>query len=129
MNETEWQTHAADLLQWLRHAAERGGDFVSEQTPLVIQEYVTYARMTSTVLVVLGVVMMPLVLILWRASHRAYKTGDDDDAVLIPGLLSVLPLIAAAGIIGSNIDDCVKAWAAPRVLVLEKVSELSGLGE
>ena len=129
MNETEWRTHTTDLLRWLHDAVGRGGDFVSEQTPLVIQEYVTYIRTTSTVPVLVGVILAMLVMFLWRVTYRIHKTGTDVEAVQALLLLSVITTFFSAAFIGSSLDECVKAWVAPRVLVLEKVSELSGLGK
>lgn len=49
-----------EYMSKLEAAVQTSGDFVAEQVPLVVQEYVAYQRGTSTVVVVFGLIALLL---------------------------------------------------------------------
>lgn len=116
---------AAEVLDWLRGAAEKGADFVTTQAPLVAQEWVRWELVSGIYWIVLGLLGIYLGYSAFRWGAPRYKpTGDVGlaDVALVFG-----PIVALACLIplccGSN--QALKAAVAPRVVVMEKIAEMA----
>lgn len=118
----------ADMLGDIRNAVSAGGDFVLEQAPLVVQEYVEYIRIVSTMQVACGVIGLVAILLAyrywwWPFTEKAFD-GDDLFGSRVVGGLVAFGLSIACVIGICRVDTCIMAWVAPRVLILEKMKEL-----
>lgn len=119
-----------DSLDLLKTGLEKSSDFVLEQAPMVVQEYIAYTRVMSTVQVVSGVLLFILTCITCRYWMRlTYRLAtESSEALEVPvGIFGaaahIFAFIGSIGLI-SNITTCIMAWTAPRVLILEKIAEI-----
>jgi hypothetical protein len=115
---------------------EKGADFAIEQAPLVVQEYVAWQRVTTTVWLILGIIGLAAALrvFFWRTLPGFQGLWDKDrngyvpDAAYVPYIVqSIICAILAfvtPFMIGDNITPCLKAWFAPRILVIEWIKSL-----
>lgn len=126
-----------DTLNDARSAAEQGKDFVLEQAPRVVQEYIAYMRIESTILSALLALWVVAVLVAWVVVFRrgpywsANATGESTpsagDYAFVRGLgsfLAICFLIMGGLLGGKSVSTCIKAWVAPRVLIIEKAADL-----
>ncbi len=118
----------AKLLTYLAHlegAVKGTGDFVAEQAPLVVQEYILYMRVSTTLPLVVLVINLLFVLInirwLCRTPMQDLETGPPRLFVALGH--AILMLVVGPVVAGRNLDHCIKAWAAPRILVLDYIKE------
>lgn len=112
----------AKLLTYLAHleGAVKGGDFVAEQAPLVVQEYVLYMRVYSTLGMLLAGLFFALVFSILRWLSKAPEKGDAGDAAFAFGcIFLVLGILTTA----ANVSTCIKSYVAPRILVLDYIKE------
>ena len=99
-----------------------GTDFAVAQMPLLVQELITYARVTLTTFTVALVVLSPLCYRLtrwmWKKANACWSGDDDGDWVLaaIVSFIAFVGTTIAAPIMAAQ---CAKAWLAPRVYVLD----------
>lgn len=149
---SKWSAHAESLLQWSANVAEKAGNFAAEQTPLLVQEYLQWlfwqSAIKATVFGILWLVMIIIVALIWKyinrlekealeeynKSYTEWKEGgspspfDKDNylfargmSTIIIGMLSVIPLF-------NSIDcgmDAAKVKIAPRVIIVEKIADLT----
>jgi hypothetical protein len=117
------------MLQYLNSlegVVKSGTDFVADQMPLVLQEYIMYNRCYSTFAIVMSIV---LAVIAYKSFSRGMQTIAEDKRNTEPYMVSFTVFGMAAGILGliifcHNFDMMMKSWTAPRILVLEQISEL-----
>lgn len=129
MDTTQLTEQLKPVVDWLKAALDTSGQFVQEQSPLVVQEYIAYVRATSTLYVVFGVLIIVVAALLMRTVLRYLRSGEETseatDAVhVVLGVIAIVLFIAGPVAVVNHTDDCLKAWCAPRVLILEKVSDL-----
>lgn len=118
-----WQTHANEIAEWLKAAVKGGGDFVAEQAPLVVQEYVCYMRTAASVYTAVALVLVVLGFWLAVRSFREWEKDKRSESDVLFFLATVSIAIGAI-VFACHSNTCLKAWTAPRVLVLEKASEI-----
>lgn len=126
-NLTEKSNH---LIDWLDSAAKGTGNFLSEQPPMVISEYLTYNFWMSLatfilcgliflVMVITGGVILkkkPFFTVDYRGGRDYFPTHMTGAAILS---LSIIPFGSSC-----NTLDWFKIKVAPRVYVIEKAAEL-----
>lgn len=107
----------------LESVIKSSGDFVVEQTPIVIQEYITYNRAYSTSAFIVGVILIISGII---SANNGIKIGiKEENPRCIPFiLLGVISIFIGAVWSSSNFDNMLKSWTAPRVLVIEEINSL-----
>lgn len=117
---------------------EKGAGFVIEQAPDVVREYVTLCRVDYTFWTVFGLLMAVICLTsLFRKIIPTLNKTDDYDLprrereaicnVWVPLLImSIVGGIAGTIIFFSNVSLMLKAWFAPRILVIEWIKGLIG---
>lgn len=125
MNE-QMQSRMLEYLDALESAVQSGSDFVVGQAPLVCREYVDWCFWSAVIQAsACGVAIVLLLAFAWWSAVRAFKARDGNspwwDCLVFSVVLSVL--LAIPLILG--VLDIVKAKAAPRVLILEKVVALT----
>ena len=125
MNE-ELQKNLSKILEYL----EQGGALIAKETPLLIQEILTYYTYYYGIIVLVSV----LVLTAWllylprgiRIVNEAKETDNGGDAVvpmilmIAGGIGSFFPLLSIIFTTG----DFIKVLLAPRLFLLEKVTGL-----
>lgn len=117
-----------DSLDLLKTGLEKGSDFMLEQAPMVVQEYITYIRITTTIHVGLAVLLffvMPYTLYKYAKFMDGPSRGETIEILFgIGGAAAHLAglVLFITGL--CNITTCVMSWVAPRVLILEKIAEI-----
>jgi hypothetical protein len=125
----------SDLSDWIKVAAESTGAFVSREAPLFVQEYLRWTIVYGAMQGILGIIVVALFVIGFRWSvRRAYaayqKTGDDLDffPTGIGVLIVLVPVIFYLfGCVAPAVFSAVKAYVAPRVMLVEKAADLTGI--
>ena len=113
-------------LESLESVMKSGTDFVADQMPLVLQEYIVYNRCYSTVVVVMSIIM---IIIAYKMFDNGLKLGSTNARDLELYAIAYIMFGAIFGIVSfiifcHNFDTMLKSWAAPRLLVLTQISEL-----
>ncbi len=126
MNE-ELKLKLLTYLQYLENTVGKTSDFVSEQTPLLVQEYVRYSAIYHGILVGIGLGLLLVTLICVGVMIREFRKNGEGSrpGVMAPCAISGIVSLFMGGIlIGHNIDCAIKSLVAPRVLVLEYVRDM-----
>jgi len=124
-----------DLLVWMADSVRSGGSFLSEQAPLIAKEIVAWKMAAAyTWLVVLLVMFTASLVPLLLSRRRPWQTKDVETKVVDTtrnGAVGTLSLIALGFTFfvflcvgGTSIRDIVKCHTAPRLVVLEEVTEM-----
>ncbi len=116
----------AKLLTYLAHlegAVKGTGDFVAEQAPLVVQEYVLYMRVTSTLGMILAGFFFAIVLLVLRWFAKASEKDLQGDAGSGAFVIMLAALVFGLFATTANISTCIKSYVAPRILVLDYIKE------
>lgn len=106
------------ILGWLQQvgaALKTAGEFVVEQTPLVIQEKILFARVEAAVYLLLGLTLLGLMVWVWRQVPRV----RDDFLEVVISVGGLVSGIAGCILISEHLSPFLKVWFAPRVYILE----------
>lgn len=135
MNE-EAKKVAIEYIQKLLGLVEKGADFAGEQIPLVLQEIVGYGRAYETAIcVIFGLltILTPWIMYLGlkKADHleKCGNKNDADGVAILTMVVGVIVLLPSLITFFTTIDDCLKAWFAPRLYVIEYLHELAKSGK
>lgn len=116
----------------LEGAAETGGEFVAEQAPLVIQEYLVWYFWSNVLEACAGMALIILAVVIavvcWR-NFKAWfvcnKYGWVEPWIAVPVIVCAVMCVFGALPICLGIHDAVKVSVAPRVVLIEKAAELA----
>ena len=123
---TKLQETATELLDFVNNSK----DFVLEQTPLYVQEVVEFHFIDNALSAgMCGVFILCVLIITAFSSYKVYKVDRSDWGIEWITLGAILILIVVlTHIMGERLiehsKECYKAKYAPRVLIIEKLSEL-----
>lgn len=126
--EAELATRLLKYLDALESGLKSGGDFVKDQAPLVCQEWLNWNFTENLILSILGVASIVTILLVVRCVWSLTKGKNTDEAVIG---MTLTVLLGAASLIGisSWTATCalgaVKVYVAPRVVLLEKIQEMT----
>lgn len=133
MDETT-QKALNEFVQQIISAAQTGAQWTVEQAPLVVQEWLRW-QMAEAILSSVGSLLIlgglwfvalksvPHLVYAWAASYC--KEDDRDGAKLLGACISIIISFMVVSIVTfPNILTAFKVWISPRVIVLEKFSEL-----
>lgn len=110
------------ITQWV----EAGGQFVAEQTPLIVNEILLYRFWESLIFFILWTVASAILMSLSLVFYN--KSKDDDDEFLIA---SVFFAVTACVVFAMSLDlnlDWLKIKVAPRLYIIEYLAELTKIG-
>lgn len=119
-----------DLSNWIKSATKTTGEFLSEQTPLYIEEYISWYFYSNLFYSIYGVVIFILTLITFLLFLKKGSKYDWNSEFHICMPLTVLLAIILVGTsinlicVVSNVQNCIKAYVAPRVLIVEQFGNL-----
>ena len=122
-----------DLTGWIKQSAESVGTFAAQQTPLYVNEYISWCFYEALLLALWGIFLILLCIPLVKAFKLGDKWNKQNEYGCGCGgpimALSVVAMIAAAGIgfimFASGVEDAVKVKVAPRVVLVDKVLDIT----
>lgn len=127
MNE-ELEKRLEKYLETLESTITQASDFAIEQTPLVVQEYLSWIFWSNIFLFALNIIIIIFcIFLMFKLRFVMAKNMDTDIAV---GFQILCFIMSSVGIILGFIFSAVslyyaiKVAVAPRVVLLEKISEL-----
>ncbi len=111
-----------EYLQEIEKSAGQVTDFAIEQTPLVIQEFLAWQIACGTLAIIVSVIGIVVGIVACRLVLRKVETPDEKAfGCFLVAAVTIVPF----GILGgTSIAGVTKAVVAPRVVVLEKISDL-----
>lgn len=120
----EIQSRLVKYLDKLEEVAKSGADLAADQIPGVLHEYVAYCRISHTTGLVIG--MLLGVVAVWCVKQLAKEFAKSGSEVRDIGLAvgAACGGFMALALVMTNTEPTIKAWAAPRVLLLEKLNEM-----
>ena len=130
----------ADLSEWVKVAADNTGAFISREAPLFVQEYVRWVIVkgvaSSLLWLIVAAILSYTAHRLWAANMKAntaakqngsYSSDPFFGAALAVSMIGGFGLLVTFGFVMPAASDALKAYVAPRVLLVEKAAELSGI--
>lgn len=133
----------ADLSEWVKTAADSTGAFIAREAPLFVQEFIRWTivkGVAAAAAFLIAFVGLFLVCRWMYANHREATTvpkkdyGNYDGGWLgamagtgVIGVISMIIVLFPAGVL-STAGDAVKAYVAPRVLLVEKTASSTSTG-
>ena len=91
--------------------AEQTGEFVIEQAPDLLREFIIFHRVEKTTYILLSLLLISLI---YYISKRIVKANDDEYNYII-NVFSVVPV----GAFFCHFSDFIKVWAAPKLYLIE----------
>lgn len=120
------------LMKYLQVGAEKleaGMGFVESEIPLVVQEYLSwfwaYSLMCTIGSLLLGIAGAIVLFLFWKVLKIADGYNNETGIAALTGVLGfALTLFSCIGV-ATNSVNLVKVSVAPRIVILEKLSELT----
>jgi hypothetical protein len=131
MMDEQLKTKLIGYLDTIESKVQAGHEFVAAEAPLAVQEWLRWMAVESGVYAVLCMITAVLCQWLVRKFYRdANKLPEDQQMPYFFGICVCLifGLISVPVAIESSVR-CAKVIIAPRVVVIEKVAELTGLSK
>jgi hypothetical protein len=117
----EIKTKMVEYLQTFEAGVKKAGEFSAEQAPLVVQEFLAWEITRNGLF---AMVLAPLLLITVIIAFRIHAKAQDADEKMFVWLFAAIPLVMFGVGFGACAERAGKAYIAPRIVVLEKISEL-----
>ena len=128
----ELQTRLTKYLDFLDTTAKDGTDFLIEQAPLVVQDFLTWEFwhhiLYGVWLLIIPALLLAALICGWIALYRYYSKGDAEHGE--PAIMGLLGSFIGLAIIASISTCGIKHWlmalkihVAPRVYLLEHIRE------
>jgi len=117
----EIKTKMVEYLQTFEAGVKKAGEFSAEQAPLVVQEFLAW-EITRNGLGALALGL--LLLITFVIAIQVHRKAEDADNKMFVWLFAAIPLVFFGVGFGACAEKAGKAHIAPRIVVLEKISEL-----
>ena len=118
------QERITGYLDAIESHADKAGDFIVEQTPLLAQEYLVWYWWEHALVLAGGVLFL---LTVPFSIYLAYKVGKifrEAEPVIGAGILALIGLIAGLSMIWTSTAHVIKVSVAPRVVLLEAAKDL-----
>lgn len=119
-------------LDAIESSATEAGSFIVDQTPLVAQEYLSWyfweAAIASMASVTGLIGLLVVTVLLCKAVKRNWqkiRQGYNEPLLIIPAAVLGVAFCSCGAIAVTNVRMAVKVTVAPRVVLLEKVQELT----
>lgn len=127
MNE-QMQQEILKYLQTFQSGVEKAGTFTAEQAPLVIQEFIRWEifgnLFIGIILSLFGYYFVKLYVRLYKQNEKKSYDERNDDIGLMGVFGGIFILTIFTGVI-CVFSHTLKAIVAPRIVIIEKISELT----
>lgn len=125
----ELEKKLVEYMAGLESRLKTAEDFAVEQLPDVIQQWLAWELWSSVTLAALFLLVAACIGIFVKKFWKFAGDFDSVDRAFARGIVSILGTIVMAGFLvaaGSNVYWAVKVSVAPKIVILEKVSQLAG---
>jgi len=119
-----------ELLKKLLGILNNTQDFVLAQAPDIAKQLITLARIESSLLWLIPLLLTGIVVSVWRLAKQAEtypnKNGGlnfNDDVYFLPIIVTIVSLVPVLLTIGCNYHTFLTSWFAPKVYLLEYVAK------
>lgn len=114
------QENILSILDYLKTLGTELEGATREQAPLVIKEFLAWYTYSSVFWIGFGVFIWLLAFTVFKVL-RSYKS---EEATTLATVLLVVGTMASIPVIATSTFDLIKVQVAPRLVLIEKVSEL-----
>lgn len=118
----------ADVLRWVETNGQAATDFVVEQAPLYVQEYVAWVFWYNAMLAAICLGSVLLLFVVGQVARRMVVRDHADEvppaaalvaSIVFPFVIGLIPIIKGV----ESAADAVKAKVAPRVVIVEHLRD------
>lgn len=127
----ELKNQLMKYLEKAESAADSAGNFVLEQAPDVIRQFLAWEFYSAVFFIVLSLLfMIPLIwnllwsIKVWKDSEKEGFNGTDSGLIAIWIALSFMSIFIPIIPISCNAYYATKVYVAPKVVLMEKAAEL-----
>lgn len=123
------------LMKYLELGAEKlesGAQFLESEIPLVVSEYLSWIFYYNVIMLCIGILFLIIGSVCGIIAKRNYDYLDSPDSgdhnfilAIFSSIVTVFLFIFGCGNIFDSTKTLVKVSVAPRVVILEKISEIS----
>lgn len=116
------------IFEWAKSAAETVGNFATEQTPLFVQEMINWIFWDNTItasVIFFGLAIVAGIFVKYAKiffGREITESWDGVNIVLGSVAIAIWSIVFYLGVVEPS-KQAVKAVVAPRVVVVEKISE------
>lgn len=105
---------------------KQGADFIKEQAPLFIQEFITYKMWTYSFWIIMSIVVSIICVFVFKKSHKRFEDSSSYEAEQYFMLMGVSLLIIGAMLIPFCYctTELIKLYFAPRYFLMEHLLSL-----
>jgi uncharacterized integral membrane protein len=124
----ELKTKLMQYLETLEAKAADGMDFVASEAPLVAQEWLAFNFWTAMGGIAISVLLLVIAVIAGCVLRREFRKDFDKRGpeVEVPAAFILLGAAVAGCVVGgTQTYQLIKVTTAPRIVILEKIQELT----
>ena len=112
----------ADIFEYVK----QGTEFVKEQAPLFIQEFITYKIWAYSFWIVISVVFSIICIVVFKKNYKILKDGSsyNDETNFAMFIISFLLFIVFFIVFCCCMEELMKAYFAPRYFLVDSLLSL-----
>ena len=111
-----------DIFEYVK----QGADFVKEQAPLFIQEFITYKIWIYSFWVTISFIFSIICIVIFKKNYKILKDGssynDEINFAMFP--ISILLFIVFFIVFCCCVEELIKVYFAPRYFLVDKILSL-----
>lgn len=114
------QENLVSILNYLQSLGSELEGVAREQTPIIIQEFLSWYTFSALFWIGFGV----FIWLLGFTVSKFLRASKAEEAVVVGYACLVISTMAAIPVVWANVYDLIKVRVAPRLVLIEKVSDL-----
>lgn len=126
----ELKQRLVKYLDGMENAVKTGGDFVYENAPETIRQYITYTIASNAAAVIGGAILLcfgiyvgcNLAKYLRKFGERYYESNPV--RVVIQAIVSAICCVFGPISAATHVDPLLKVWLAPNIYIIETIAKL-----
>ena len=115
-----------EILTQIQASVQATGDFTREQLPDVVNQYLTYGRISNVfgLIIPATYILLTILYVFWVIKYHGDKEDVDEGIIGIGVFTSVTSVVFALPVLVWNINQTILLWAAPKVWILFEIKAL-----